>query len=102
MEQWIRRNCPEKVDSDDFQKLSEEFGAYEAQRLDKTFVAIFFIYLKPAPVLALLMMPLVTSFRTSESHALLSLLPIATLLREERMRCRSNQTGINGDVFVDG
>ena len=36
MEDWIGKNCPEKVDSNDFQKLSEAFGAYEAQRLDNT------------------------------------------------------------------
>jgi len=36
MEEWIRRNCPEKLQSEDFQKMSEEFGAYEAHRLAKT------------------------------------------------------------------
>ena len=29
MEEWMKQNCPEKVDREDFQKLSEDFGAYE-------------------------------------------------------------------------
>jgi hypothetical protein len=36
MEEWMKRNCPEKLESEDFQKLSEDFGSYEAQRLEKT------------------------------------------------------------------
>jgi hypothetical protein len=36
MEDWVKRNCPEMIDSEDFQKLSDEFGRYEAHRLEKT------------------------------------------------------------------
>jgi len=35
MENWMRKNCPEKLDSEDVLKLSEEFGSYEAYRLAK-------------------------------------------------------------------
>jgi len=36
MEGWIKENCPEKMESESFLKLSDEFGAYEAKRLAKT------------------------------------------------------------------
>jgi hypothetical protein len=36
MEDWIKKNCPEKIDSEDLKQLSETFGAYEARRLEKT------------------------------------------------------------------
>ena len=35
MEEWIKTNCPDKLESNDFLKLSEEFGSYEALRLTK-------------------------------------------------------------------
>jgi transcription termination factor NusB len=36
MEDWIKQNCPEKINSKDLQKVSETFGTYEAKRLEKT------------------------------------------------------------------
>lgn len=36
MEQWITQNCPDRIESEEFQKLAETFGAYEAKRLEKT------------------------------------------------------------------
>jgi hypothetical protein len=33
MEDWIKQNCPEKINSEDLQKVSEIFGSYEAKRL---------------------------------------------------------------------
>jgi len=36
MMEWLKQNCPGKIDSEDFQKLSETFGMYEAKRLEKT------------------------------------------------------------------
>lgn len=35
MEDWAKRNCPELIDRDDFQQLSDEFGRYQAKRLEK-------------------------------------------------------------------
>jgi len=35
MEGWIKEHCPEKAESDEFLKLSEDFGAYEAGRLQR-------------------------------------------------------------------
>ena len=35
MEEWAKKNCPEKVQGESFQSLSEEFGRYEAQRLER-------------------------------------------------------------------
>ncbi len=36
MDAWGKENCPEKVGNDDYWKLFSDFGAYEAQRLEKT------------------------------------------------------------------
>lgn len=36
MEDWAKRNCPEKMGSDDYWNLFQTFGSYEAQRLEKT------------------------------------------------------------------
>ncbi len=36
MEDWAQRNCPEKAEGEDFKKIAETFGAYEAKRLEKT------------------------------------------------------------------
>jgi hypothetical protein len=36
MEDWIQTHCPEKADSEAFHKMSEDFGAYQAKRLEKT------------------------------------------------------------------
>ena len=35
MEEWAKKHCPEKVQGEEFLNLSEEFGRYEAQRLEK-------------------------------------------------------------------
>lgn len=35
MESWAKEHCPEKADSEAFLKLSDEFGRYQAQRLEK-------------------------------------------------------------------
>lgn len=36
MEDWIKQQCPEKLDTEEFHQLSEAFGSYEAKRLEKT------------------------------------------------------------------
>ena len=36
MEDWIKQNCPEKADSEAFHQISEDFGRYQAKRLEKT------------------------------------------------------------------
>ncbi|MFO8111229.1 MAG: DUF6125 family protein [Desulfosalsimonadaceae bacterium] len=36
MEGWVKTHCPEKADSEAFRVLSEQFGAYQAKRLEKT------------------------------------------------------------------
>ncbi|MFP4194449.1 MAG: DUF6125 family protein, partial [Desulfobacterales bacterium] len=36
MEGWIGKNCPEKLDTEEFKQLGETFGSYEAKRLEKT------------------------------------------------------------------
>ncbi|MFW6334395.1 MAG: DUF6125 family protein [Desulfosalsimonas sp.] len=36
MEEWIRTNCPEKSETEEFRQLAETFGSYEAKRLEKT------------------------------------------------------------------
>jgi len=36
MEEWIKKNCPEKVGGEDFLNMLEQFGGYEAKRLEKT------------------------------------------------------------------
>ncbi|MBN2033268.1 MAG: hypothetical protein JW836_08335 [Deltaproteobacteria bacterium] len=36
MEDWIKNNCPEKVGREDFLNLSQQFGRFEAKRLEKT------------------------------------------------------------------
>lgn len=36
MEDWIKTNCPEKMEGGDFLNLSEQLGSYEAKRLEKT------------------------------------------------------------------
>ncbi len=36
MEDWIKQNCPDKINDEGLQKLSEIFGGYEAKRLEKT------------------------------------------------------------------
>lgn len=35
METWAKQHCPEKVHGEEFLQLSEEFGRYQAQRLEK-------------------------------------------------------------------
>ena len=35
MEAWAKQNCPEKAQGEEFQRLSDEFGRYQAQRLEK-------------------------------------------------------------------
>lgn len=35
MEEWAKQHCPEKAQGEAFHRLSEEFGRYEAQRLEK-------------------------------------------------------------------
>ena len=35
LEGWIKEHCPEKAEGEEYLKLSEEFGAYEAGRLQK-------------------------------------------------------------------
>jgi hypothetical protein len=35
MEAWAKQHCPEKVQGEEFQRLSDEFGRYQAQRLEK-------------------------------------------------------------------
>jgi hypothetical protein len=35
MEEWIKKYCPEAHGNEDFMKLTEEFGAYEAKRLSR-------------------------------------------------------------------
>jgi len=35
MEDWIKQNCPEKADSEAFHQISEDFGRYQAKRLEK-------------------------------------------------------------------
>jgi hypothetical protein len=37
MEGWVKAHCPEKADSEAFRNLSEQFGSYQAKRLEKTF-----------------------------------------------------------------
>lgn len=34
-EEWIKRNCPEGLESEGFRRLYEDFGSYEAKRLSK-------------------------------------------------------------------
>ena len=36
MEGWVKKNCPEEVAREGMLYLTDEFGAYEAKRLDKT------------------------------------------------------------------
>ncbi|MFW6011894.1 MAG: DUF6125 family protein [Desulfosalsimonas sp.] len=36
MESWIAKHCPEKLYTEEFNKLGETFGSYEAKRLEKT------------------------------------------------------------------
>ena len=36
MEGWVATNFPEKRQSEEFMKLGEQFGAYQAKRLEKT------------------------------------------------------------------
>lgn len=36
MEQWVQKNCPEKIETAEFHNLMETFGSYEAKRLEKT------------------------------------------------------------------
>ena len=36
MYEWAKKNCTEKIEGEEFQNLSEEFGRYEAQRLEKS------------------------------------------------------------------
>lgn len=35
MEAWARQHCPERAQDEDFQRLNDEFGRYQAQRLGK-------------------------------------------------------------------
>jgi len=35
MEGWARQHCPEKFQNEEFKLLSEEFGRYQAKRLEK-------------------------------------------------------------------
>ena len=35
-EEWIKKNCPEVVAREGILHLTDEFGAYEARRLEKT------------------------------------------------------------------
>jgi hypothetical protein len=36
MEDWIKQQCPEKLNTEEFRQISETFGFYEAKRLEKT------------------------------------------------------------------
>jgi len=36
MEEWLRKNCPEKLAHEGLMWLTDEFGVYEAKRLEKT------------------------------------------------------------------
>ena len=36
LDDWMKKNCPEKAGSEEFLKLNGDFGAYEAHRLHKT------------------------------------------------------------------
>jgi len=35
MESWARQHCPQQAGEESFQQLSDEFGRYQAQRLEK-------------------------------------------------------------------
>lgn len=36
MEGWAKANCPEQANSEEFRKLADQFGAYQAKRIGKT------------------------------------------------------------------